>query len=162
MNQNISKQNIFTNKLLTRLSIGNIFGMISGVITSLGLIYGLYGANISKKPIIIGLLSIAISDSISDALGIYYGTNENKNEAFLALFSKFIIPVIMAINFYLFNKKKNAIIINTLFSFIILTYVNFKMENNTFNIEILHNLILTTIIIFIVYYAGIYINKLKL
>jgi hypothetical protein len=161
MNQNILKQNIFTNKLLTRLSIGNIFGMISGVITGLGLIYGLYGANISKKPIIIGLLSIAISDSISDALGIYYGTNENKNEAFLALFSKFIIPVIMAMNFYLFNKK-NAVIINTIFSFIILTYVNFKMENNTFNIEILYNLILTSIIIFIVYYAGIYINKLNL
>lgn len=162
MNKNINESNnIFTNKLITKLSIGNTFGMISGVITSLGLIYGLYGANIPKKPIIIGLLSIAISDSISDSLGIYYGTKEDKNEAFMALFSKFIIPVIMAGNFYLFNKN-NAVLINTLFSYIILTYVNYKLENDTLSLEILYNLLFTTIIIFVVYYSGIYINKIKL
>ena len=63
------------------LSIGKIFGSISGVITSLGVILGMYGANLQTHPIIISLISIGLSDSVSDALGIYYGVNVNESES---------------------------------------------------------------------------------
>jgi hypothetical protein len=143
------------------LSIGNIFGMISGVITSIGLMYGMYGAKIDKKPIIIGLLSISLSDSISDAIGIYFGTDENIYEALTTLFSKFIIPFIMAFNFYILNINE-AIIINTILCFGLLIIVNYKLENNKITKKLINNILFIIIIIFIIFNIGKVLNNLKI
>jgi VIT1/CCC1 family predicted Fe2+/Mn2+ transporter len=47
------------------------FGMTSGIITTLGLIVGLHSGTHSQIVIIGGILTIAIADSFSDALGIH-------------------------------------------------------------------------------------------
>jgi len=53
------------------LKTGLSFGMTSGVITTLGLIVGLHSGTHSRLVIIGGILTIAIADSFSDALGIH-------------------------------------------------------------------------------------------
>lgn len=51
--------------------IGLGFGLTSGVLTTLGLIVGLSSSTQSKTAVIGGILTIAMADAFSDALGIH-------------------------------------------------------------------------------------------
>ncbi len=53
------------------LKTGITFGLTSGTITTLGLMIGLYSGTNSRGIVIGGILTIAIADSLSDALGIH-------------------------------------------------------------------------------------------
>ncbi len=53
------------------LKSGFSFGLTSGNITTLGLMIGLYSGTNSKLAVIGGILTIAIADSFSDALGVH-------------------------------------------------------------------------------------------
>jgi hypothetical protein len=53
------------------ISFRNRIRITSGVITTLGLIVGLNSGTASKEIIIAGVLTIAIADSLSDALGMH-------------------------------------------------------------------------------------------
>ncbi|GAX59656.1 hypothetical protein SCALIN_C04_0144 [Candidatus Scalindua japonica] len=53
------------------LKTGVTFGLTSGTITTLGLMIGLYSGTHSRAVVIGGILTIAIADSLSDALGIH-------------------------------------------------------------------------------------------
>ena len=53
------------------LEVGLSFGITSGIITTLGLMVGLHSGTHSKVTVIGGILTIAIADSFSDALGIH-------------------------------------------------------------------------------------------
>ncbi|PIU42967.1 MAG: hypothetical protein COS98_00120, partial [Parcubacteria group bacterium CG07_land_8_20_14_0_80_35_11] len=53
------------------LRVGFSFGLTSGIITTLGLMVGLHSGTHSKIAVIGGILTIAIADAFSDALGIH-------------------------------------------------------------------------------------------
>jgi len=53
------------------LKTGFSFGLTSGIITTLGLMMGLHSGTHSKTVVIGGILTIAIADAFSDALGIH-------------------------------------------------------------------------------------------
>jgi VIT1/CCC1 family predicted Fe2+/Mn2+ transporter len=53
------------------LSIGLSFGLTSGVITTLGMIVGLNASTHSEVAVIGGILTVALADSFSDALGMH-------------------------------------------------------------------------------------------
>jgi hypothetical protein len=57
---------------------GLSFGLTSGVITTLGLMVGLHSGTHSRTVVIGGILTIAIADAMSDALGIHVA-EESKN-----------------------------------------------------------------------------------
>jgi VIT1/CCC1 family predicted Fe2+/Mn2+ transporter len=80
---------------------GLSFGLTSGVITTLGLMVGLHSGTHSRAVVIGGIVTIAIADAMSDALGIHV-SEESKNsgptrqiwEATLATFmAKFVIAM---------------------------------------------------------------------
>jgi vacuolar iron transporter family protein len=80
---------------------GLSFGLTSGVITTLGLMVGLHSGTHSRSVVIGGILTIAVADAMSDALGIHV-SEESKNsgpsrhiwEATLATFAaKFVIAL---------------------------------------------------------------------
>jgi VIT1/CCC1 family predicted Fe2+/Mn2+ transporter len=91
------------------LKTGLTFGLTSGIITTLGLMVGLHSGTHSQLAVIGGILTIAIADAFSDALGIHVSEEaENVHtakeiwEATLATFvSKFafaltfVLPVVM-------------------------------------------------------------------
>ena len=53
------------------LKIGVAFGLTSGIITTLGLMVGLHSGTHSRIIVIGGIVTIAIADAFSDALGIH-------------------------------------------------------------------------------------------
>jgi len=53
------------------LRTGVSFGLTSAVITTLGLMVGLQSGTHSKIVVLAGILTIAIADAFSDALGIH-------------------------------------------------------------------------------------------
>ncbi|MEO0185998.1 MAG: VIT1/CCC1 transporter family protein, partial [candidate division WOR-3 bacterium] len=62
------------------LKTGFSFGSTSGIITTLGLMVGLHSGTHSKIVVIGGILTIAIADAFSDALGIHVSEeSENKH-----------------------------------------------------------------------------------
>lgn len=57
---------------------GFSFGLTSGVITTLGLMVGLHAGTRSMPAVLGGILTIAVADAMSDALGIHIA-EESKN-----------------------------------------------------------------------------------
>ena len=85
------------------LKTGLSFGLTSGIITTLGLMVGLSSGTQSKLVVIGGILTIAIADAFSDALGIHVSEEaENKHtarEIWEATVSTFLSKLIFAMTF---------------------------------------------------------------
>lgn len=111
---------------------GLSFGLTSGVITTLGLMTGLHSGTHSKAVVLGGILTIALADSLSDALGIHI-SEESKNseppraiwEATLAtLFSKFVIAGSFGVP-VIFMKLDEAVMVAMGWGFALLTGLSF-------------------------------------
>jgi VIT1/CCC1 family predicted Fe2+/Mn2+ transporter len=88
---------------------GLSFGLTSGVITTLGLLVGLNAGTHSRVAVIGGIMTIAVADALSDAMGIHLAEESKNNgsereiwEATLATFAakfviamSFVLPVIL-------------------------------------------------------------------
>ena len=88
---------------------GLSFGLTSGVITTLGLMVGLHSGTHSRTVVIGGILTIAIADAMSDALGMHVAEESKNNgvlseiwESTLATFvakfliaTTFVVPVLL-------------------------------------------------------------------
>jgi VIT1/CCC1 family predicted Fe2+/Mn2+ transporter len=85
------------------LKTGFSFGTTSGVITTLGLMVGLHAGTHSKLAVIGGVLTIAIADAFSDAMGIHMSEeSENthtKRELWESAFFTFLFKFIFACSF---------------------------------------------------------------
>jgi VIT1/CCC1 family predicted Fe2+/Mn2+ transporter len=89
----------------TSLKTGFSFGLTSGVITTLGLMVGLHAGTHSRPAVLGGILTIAVADAMSDALGIHIAEESKNNgnavevwESTMATFlSKFVISGTFAI-----------------------------------------------------------------
>ena len=57
---------------------GLSFGLTSGVITTLGLMVGLHAGTHSRTVVLGGIVTIAVADSLSDAMGVHM-SEESKN-----------------------------------------------------------------------------------
>ncbi len=60
------------------LRTGICFGLTSAVITTLGLMVGLHSGTHSRIVVLAGVLTIAIADAFSDALGIHISEESDK------------------------------------------------------------------------------------
>ena len=60
---------------------GLSFGLTSGVITTLGLLVGLHAGTHSRAVVLGGILTIAVADALSDALGIHITEEANRRGA---------------------------------------------------------------------------------
>ncbi len=79
------------------------FGLTSGAITTLGLMVGLHSGTHSKLVVLGGILTIAIADAFSDALGIHIA-EESKNlhtekQIWAATVSTFLSKLLFALTF---------------------------------------------------------------
>lgn len=76
------------------------FGLTSGIITTLGLIVGVYFSTGSRLAIISGILTIAIADSFSDALGMHVSLESSKRnrpkDIWISTFSTFVAKLFFA------------------------------------------------------------------
>lgn len=155
-----------------KLSIkkGFSFGLTSGTITTLGLIMGLESGTGSKLVILGGILTIAVADAFSDALGIHISEeSENKHttkeiwESTIATFlSKFIFALTFAVPF-LFLSISSSIIISViwgLFLLIIFSYFLARQEKLSPFKVISEHVIIAVLVVLITHFLGQWIAKI--
>ncbi|MFA5926933.1 MAG: VIT1/CCC1 transporter family protein [Patescibacteria group bacterium] len=85
------------------IKTGLSFGLTSGVVTTLGLLIGLSSGTESRLAVIGGILTIAVADALSDALGIHISEeSENQHtpaEIWLSTLSTLVGKIIFALSF---------------------------------------------------------------
>lgn len=114
------------------ISTGLNFGLTSGVITTLGLIVGLHSGTNSMLAVIGGILTIAIADSMSDALGIHISkesdVNSTKKEVWIATFVTLLTKMCMSLTFIvpmLFFELTQAIIISVIWGLSVIAILSY-------------------------------------
>ena len=146
------------------IKIGVSFGITSGIITTLGLMVGLNAGTGIKLVVIGGILTIAIADAFSDALGIHISEESNNKNSHKAIweatistfFTKLIIALSFIIPLLIFNLS-TAIKINLLWGFLLLVIFNYylakmRKENPWFIVG--EHLLIALIVIIITYLVG--------
>jgi len=113
------------------------FGLTSGVITTLGLIVGLHSGTRSTLAVIGGIITIAVADAMSDALGIHVSKEaENifsKKQLWLATAATFLTKFAMAGTFLipiLLLPLMTAIIVSVVWGLAVLTLLSFMLARS--------------------------------
>jgi len=120
------------------LRTGITFGLTSAVITTLGLMIGLHSGSGSKMIVLGGIITIAIADAFSDALGIHV-SEESENvhttwEIWCATIATFLAKFCFALTFVvpvLLLPLDTAIVVSAAWGLSILavlSYVIAKMQ----------------------------------
>ena len=114
------------------IKTGFSFGMTSGIITTLGLIVGLNASTHSQISVIGGILTIAIADSFSDALGIHISQeSQNKysvREIWEATGATFLSKLFFALTFIvpiIFFELSKAVLISVIWGMLILSIASY-------------------------------------
>jgi len=156
--------------LYMKISIkkGFSFGLTSGIITTLGLIIGLNSSTHSKIVVIGGIIVIAISDALSDALGIHISEESENNHTsieiwestFSTFLSKFIFALLFVIPILLFSLSI-AIIISVIWGLSLIAIFSYSISKQQkikpYKI-ILEHLTITIIVIIITNFVGKWIG----
>lgn len=83
--------------------VGISFGLTSGVITTLGLLVGLSAGTSSRVAVLGGIFTIAVADSMSDALGIHVAEESEgvhtQREVWTATLATFVTKLLTAVTF---------------------------------------------------------------
>jgi len=111
--------------------IGLSFGLTSGVITTLGLLVGLDAGTHSQPIVLGGILTIAVADSLSDAMGIHLAEESKNNvltshiwESTIATFlAKLGIALTFAVPVLLVSLR-TAILVSILWGLLLLTMLS--------------------------------------
>jgi VIT1/CCC1 family predicted Fe2+/Mn2+ transporter len=140
------------------------FGLTSGIITTLGLIVGLNSGTHSKIVVLGGILTIAIADALSDALGIHISEESTHKKETKAIWestiSTFLFKLIFALSFVipvLFLKLNIAIIVSIIWGFFLLTAFSFHIakKNKEKPIKVIgQHVIIATIVILATHFIG--------
>ncbi len=150
------------------MKVGLSFGLTSGTITTLGLMVGLYSGTHSKLVVIGGILTIAIADAFSDALGIHVSEeSEGKHtekEIWLSTISTFFSKFLFALTFIipvLLFELLIAIIVSIIWGLLLLGIFSFKIakDQNAAPWKVIgEHLLIAIIVIIATYYLGAWIN----
>ncbi len=150
------------------LEVGFCFGLTSGIITTLGLMVGLHSGTHSQAVVIGGILTIAIADAFSDALGIHISEeSEGKHTArevwestVVTFATKFFFALTFLIPVLLFNIT-TAIIVSInygLLALCILSYFLAKKDNKSPLNVITEHLLIAIVVIMATHLVGKWIG----
>lgn len=82
---------------------GFAFGLTSGIITTMGMMVGLHSGTHSKLAVVGGIITIAIADAFSDALGIHISeesqNTHTKRQIWESTLSTFVAKFFFALTF---------------------------------------------------------------
>ncbi|MBW8049125.1 MAG: hypothetical protein FVQ77_02055 [Cytophagales bacterium] len=151
------------------LKTGLSFGLTSGIITTLGVIVGLEAGTHSKYIVLVGILTIAVADSFSDALGIHIAEesegSHTAKEIWEATFSAFVSKLATALTFILpilVFHSKTAIIISVIWGFLLLGVLSYFIGKGP-KIKrwkaVSEHWFIAIIVIIITHFIGVWINS---
>jgi len=150
------------------LKTGFSFGITSGIITTLGLIVGLHSGTHSKAVIIGGILTIAIADAFSDALGIHISEESEcrhtGKEIWISTLSTFLAKFIFAMTFIipiLLLQLTAAIIASIVWGLSLLGIISFYLAKQQ-KVKpwrvIMEHLLIALVVIAATHYVGEWIG----
>lgn len=147
---------------------GFSFGITSGIITTLGLIVGLHSGTHSKLVIIGGILTIAIADAFSDALGIHVSEESENAHSEVEIWEStavtFLTKFIFAVSFIapiLFFSLSSAILVSVVWGLTLLGLFGFylaKRQSLRPWRVISEHIIIALIVVAITHYVGDFIG----
>ncbi|MFH1522164.1 MAG: hypothetical protein ABIF18_04365 [archaeon] len=146
---------------------GVSFGLTSGIITTLGIMVGLDAGTGLRLAVIGGILTIAIADAFSDALGIHISeeaSRRNGHEAvweatFATFFTKLIVALSFLIPVFLFELS-TAIKVNLawgLFLIVIFNYFLAKARKEKPLLIISEHVLIAVVVVAITFFLGKFI-----
>ncbi len=115
------------------------FGTTSGVITTLGLMIGLIFSTHSKLAVLGGIITIAIADAMSDALGMHIseeslGKSETQvwSSTKYTFLSKFFLALTFVIPVLMFENLLVVAIVSSIWGISLLTFLSIRIakKNN--------------------------------
>lgn len=151
------------------LVTGLSFGLTSGVITTLGLMVGLQAGTHSKLAVAGGILTIAIADAFSDALGIHV-SEESENvhtrkqiwvATLATLLSKFTFALTFLLPVLIFELS-TAILVSVVWGLGILAILSYLLAkaqgSNPWRVVIEH-LVIALAVTIATHFVGEWISK---
>ncbi|MBR9681047.1 MAG: hypothetical protein GOU98_04485 [Candidatus Altiarchaeota archaeon] len=151
------------------IKVGVSFGLNSGVITTLGLIVGLYAGTQSTLAVIGGIITIAIADAFSDALGIHVSEEtegiHTKSEIWQSTIATFVTKFIIAISFLvpvLILPLTEAVIASIVWGISLVagfSYLVARNQNENAWKMILEHLTIAIFVIIVTYFVGIFVDS---
>ncbi|HLD27341.1 MAG TPA: hypothetical protein VJB39_00635 [Patescibacteria group bacterium] len=116
---------------------GLSFGLTSGIITTLGMMVGLNAGTGSTIVVLGGILTIAIADAFSDALGIHISEEaENQHtqkDIWRATIATFLSKLIFALTFVapvLLFELSRAVTVSIIWGILVLTLISYLMAKD--------------------------------
>lgn len=125
---------------IDKTQAGFYFGIISGAITTLGTIISLQtitsNSNISLKIIAAGIIGLALGDSFSDGLGLYYsnrGEGDSTDESQTIGLQTTLYKIIFTLSFLpimlLFPNLK-GVLISIIWSHVLIIYATYHIDSS--------------------------------
>lgn len=151
------------------IKTGFSFGLTSGIITTLGLIVGLHSGTHSKLIVLGGILTIAVADAFSDALGIHISeeseVKHTSREIWQSTLFTFLAKLIFALTFVvpiLLLQLSTAIIVSVVWGLSLLSIFSFYIardQNKKPWKVIAEHLTIALVVIVITHYLGDWIGS---
>lgn len=152
------------------LRTGISFGLTSAVITTLGLMVGLHSGTHSKIVVLAGILTIAIADAFSDALGIHVSEEADNTHtakqiwgATVATFlTKFLVAMTFVVPVLLLSLS-TAIVVNLIWGMSILSvlsYIIAKSQGEPPWKVVGEHLLIAIVVIAVTYWVGDWIGTI--
>lgn len=140
------------------------FGLTSGVITTLGLIVGLHSGTHSELAVTGGILTIAVADALSDALGIHISQEGNPDadprSVWLATASTLVTKMLMALSFVLpvlLLELSTAIVVSVVWGLLVLTLLSLQLARERGVAPapvVLEHLLIAVLVVVVTHYLG--------
>ncbi len=153
------------------LRTGISFGLTSAVITTLGLMVGLHSGTQSRIVVLTGILTIAVADAFSDALGIHISEEaeniHSAKEIWGATVATFLTKFLFAMTFLvpvLLISLSVAIIVNLIWGLSILTVLSYIIARSQGKPPwkiVGEHLLIAIVVIAVAYWLGDWIGKLS-
>jgi VIT1/CCC1 family predicted Fe2+/Mn2+ transporter len=150
------------------LKVGFSFGLTSGIITTLGLMVGLYSSTQSYLVVIGGILTIAIADALSDAMGIHISeeseAKHTRREIWESTLSTFLSKFIFALTFIapvLLFELSTAIIIGVVWGLLLIALFSFTVARGERARPwkvISEHIVIAIAVVIITYYVGLWVS----
>ncbi|NQU78287.1 hypothetical protein HQ545_00810 [Candidatus Woesearchaeota archaeon] len=147
--------------------VGISFGLTSGVITTLGLMVGLNAGTHSQLAVVGGILTIAIADAFSDALGIHISEeSENKHttkEIWQSTLATFFSKLLFALTFLvpvLMFRLDVAVLVSIVWGLLVLSVLSYRMakeQNKKAWNAIAEHMSIAVVVIFATHFTGVWI-----
>ncbi len=151
------------------LKVGFSFGLTSGIITTLGLMVGLQAGTGSKLAVIGGILTIAIADAFSDALGIHISEESEDRHThkqiwistIATFFFKFIFALTFVVPVLLFELSTavGVSIVWGMFALCVFSYRMAREQNEAVWKVVSEHLAIAVVVVVLTYYVGRWISS---